>query len=788
MKDFKYIWLLLLLILNSFGACSDDDPLMPGERPSSGTDPAPEEQVLHDGFNFDPAIPKADEPLTITFKAPEGSNFYGYADDLYLHSGTGANWTGAPTWGDNQNKYRLKKTKDNVWSITLSSSIRHFYSVAPSTPLQTINLIVRDAEGSQQTYDYATLVEDSQNGFIWEEPQKAPLPISGEEKEGIHIHSATSIMLVLYDKDSQGGHKDCVFVTGNFNNWKLDSRYMMKYDETNHCWWITLEELTAGETHFQYFVYSASDGGTYLCDPYCEQALEKGVDTNFPTGAQAPYVSVVSTNPQPYQWSAGEFEMKNKENPVIYELLLRDFTSSGNLAGAMEKLPYLKELGIDAIELMPVQEFAGNDSWGYNTGLYFALDASYGTQNEYKAFIDACHQNGIAVIFDVVYNHTNNDNPFARMYWDTFNNRPSTKNPWLNAVTPHQKYVFSPDDFNHTSEQTKAFVKRNLKYLLDTYHIDGFRFDLVGLIDTETINEVVTEVHKTHPDVIFYGEGWTMDTAVTKDGYKMTTQPNSTDVPGFAFFSDTLRDALKGHVFYTTRKGYVSGAADLADTVKGCFLGQADDWCTTPSQSINYASCHDNMTLLDRITKSTPGASKEDHIRMNNLSAAIYMTAQGIPFLQAGEEMLRAKIDASGDFVENSYNSPDSVNSIKWDTLEDEAYQNVYNYYKGLIAFRKAHAALRLTNAADVHANITSVDGLDENVLAFRINGGVNGETSDGIFVIFNPNKAETSVALPDGAWDVCVNADHAGTGALTTVADSVSVEPISAMVLVKKK
>lgn len=150
--------------------------------------------------------------------------------------------------------------------------------------------------------------------------------------------------------------------------------------------------------------------------------------------------------------------------------------------------------------------------------------------------------------------------------------------------------------------------------------------------------------------------------------------------------------------------------------------------------------------------------------------------------------MLRAKIDASGDFVENSYNSPDSVNSIKWDTLEDEAYQNVYNYYKGLIAFRKAHAALRLTNAADVHANITSVDGLDENVLAFRINGGVNGETSDGIFVIFNPNRAETSVALPDGAWDVCVNADHAGTGALTTVADSVSVEPISAMVLVKKK
>ena len=192
---------------------------------------------------------------------------------------------------------------------------------------------------------------------------------------------------------------------------------------------------------------------------------------------------------------------------------------------------------------------------------------------------------------------------------------------------------------------------------------------------------------------------------------------------------------MKGHVFYTTRKGYVSGAADLADTVKGCFLGQAGDWCTTPAQSINYASCHDNMTLLDRISRSTPGVSEEDRIRMNNLSAVIYMTAQGIPFLQAGEEMLRTKIDASGGFVENSYNSP-----------------------------------------------------LDDNVLAFRINGGVNGETSDGIFVIFNPNNAATSVTLPDGAWDVCVDADHAGTEALTTVSGSVSVEPISAMVLVKKK
>lgn len=170
---------------------------------------------------------------------------------------------------------------------------------------------------------------------------------------------------------------------------------------------------------------------------------------------------------------------------------------------------------------------------------------------------------------------------------------------------------------------------------------------------------------------------------------------------------------------------------------------------------------------------------------MNNLSAAIYFTSQGIPFLQAGEEMLRTKIKG-GTFDENSYKSPDSVNSLKWATLEEEEYRNVYEYYKGLIAFRKEHAALRLTNAQDVEQNIRAVDGLPANVTAFEINGGVNGEASDGLFVIFNPNNQTEEVALPDGVWDVYVNHEKAGTEVLATIADKASVEPISALVLVK--
>ena len=571
--------------------------------------------------------------------------------------------------------------------------------------------------------------------------------------------------------------------------------------------WIAEKE---GDLNGTYYTYLVSVGGNKneACDPY---ARTTGVN-----GKRAMVLDLASTDPEGWENDTNPNAGMTYNDAVIYELHVRDLSSdessgiqnTGKFLGLTETgtttasgiptgLDHMKDLGITHLHLLPVYDYASVDetkldkpqfNWGYDPENYNVPEGSYSTDpyngavrvSEMKQMVKTLHDNQISVIMDVVYNHVYSASDFCVN---------QIVPGYFSRVDEEGKYSNGSGCGNDTASErsmVRKYIVDSVKYWADEYHIDGFRFDLVGLIDTETINEVVTEVHKTHPDVIFYGEGWTMDTDVTKDGYKMTTQPNSTDVPGFAFFSDTLRDALKGHVFDTTTTGYVSGAADLADTVRGCFLGQAGDWCTTPAQSINYASCHDNMTLLDRITRSTPSASREDRIRMNNLSAAIYMTAQGIPFLQAGEEMLRTKIDASGGFVENSYNSPDSVNSIKWDTLEDETYQNVYHYYKGLIAFRKAHAALRLTNADDVNANITSVDGLDENVLAFQINGGVNGETSDGIFVIFNPNSAETSVTLPDGAWDVCVDADHAGTEALTTVAGSVSVEPISAMVLVK--
>lgn len=399
---------------------------------------------------------------------------------------------------------------------------------------------------------------------------------------------------------------------------------------------------------------------------------------------------------------------------------------------------------------------------------------------EAKEMVKTLHDNDISVVMDVVYNHVYNAGEFC------FN---VIVPEYFSRVNDNGTYSNGSGCGNDTASErsmVKKYIVDSVKYWTDEYHIDGFRFDLVGLLDTETMNEVIEEVHKDHPDVIFYGEGWSMQTSLTKEGYSMTTQTNSTEVPEMAFFSDTLRDLLKGNTFSTTEKGFVSGANGKEKTLQKCFMGLSPEWCTTPSQSINYASCHDNLSLMDRIIRSTPEASVEERIRMNNLAAAIYMTAEGVPFMQAGEEFLRSKVKADGGLDENSYASPDSVNSLKWSNLEDEQYQNVFQYYKGLIAFRKAHPVLRLDNAEDVKAHVTPVEDLDDNVVAFAITGDVDGETADGMYVIFNANNEKKEVTLPEGNWNACINDTLAGTDTIETIFGTAEVAPVSALILVK--
>lgn len=563
----------------------------------------------------------------------------------------------------------------------------------------------------------------------------------------------------------------------------------------------------SGNINGIYYTYLVNVGGSQneACDPY---ARTTGVN-----GKRAMVIDLDSTDPEGWDEDTNPNADKNFNDAIIYELHIRDLSvdeSSGitnkgkylgltetgttNSAGISTGIDHIKNLGVTHVHLLPVYDFGSVDeskldvaqfNWGYDPVNYNVPEGSYSTDPyngivrvvEFKEMVKAMHDNGLSVIMDVVYNHVYNASEFC------FN---QIVPQYFTRIDENGNYSNGSGCGNDTASErsmVKKYIVDSVLYWAEEYHIDGFRFDLVGLLDTETINEVIEAVHAVRPDVVFYGEGWTMSTNITKYGYQMATQTNSTLTPGFAYFSDTIRDALKGSVFNNKDTGYISGASGKTTTLEYCFLGLAKAWCTTPSQCINYASCHDNMTLFDRIVNST-SASRANQIKMNNLAAAIYMTSQGIPFMQAGEEMLRSKVKADGSFDENSYASSDAVNNLKWDDLNNKEYQKVVEYYQGLIAFRKEHAALRMTTAEDVKTNITTITGLDDNVMAFQINGDVEGEVADNIYVIFNANEEATEIELPEGKWNVYINADKAGTEVLKTVSGKVKVDAISAMVL----
>ncbi len=568
--------------------------------------------------------------------------------------------------------------------------------------------------------------------------------------------------------------------------------------------WVARED---GDLNGIYYTYQVEVNGqsNEACDPY---ARTTGVN-----GQRAMVIDLDSTDPEGWEEDVDPHYGNNVTDAIIYELHVRDLSSdassgianTGKFLGLIEEgtvnsqgkptgLDHIKALGITHLHLLPSYDYASVDetdpnapfNWGYDPVNYNVPEGSYSTDpyhgevrvKEMKQMIKGLHDNGISVILDVVYNHVYDAQKFC------FNQIVPGYFSRISAEGVYSNGSYCGNDTASERSMVKKFIVDSVKYWADEYHMDGFRFDLVGLIDTETILECMEEVHKTHPNVIFYGEGWTMSTQMTKEGYTMTTQPNSTQVPGFAFFSDTLRDSMRGPVSNNSESGYLAGKGGHTSTIRDAFMGKAT-WCKSPTQTVNYASCHDNMTLYDRLTMSVPDATVEDRIRMNNLAAAIYMTSQGIPFIHAGEEMLRSKPLWNGGFDHNSYKSSDKVNSLKWDDLNDPQYQDVVDYYTGLIAFRKAHPALRMTDAEEVAAHITQLPGLDFNVMACHIASGANGEENE-IVAIFNPRSSETVVTLPEGEWKICVNAADAGTEPLGTAQGEVTVEPISAMVLVK--
>ena len=557
-----------------------------------------------------------------------------------------------------------------------------------------------------------------------------------------------------------------------------------------------------GNLHGFYYTYLVTVNGkeAEACDPY---ARTTGVN-----GQRAMVIDLASTNPEGWEEDRNPHAGQNITDAAIYELHIRDLsmdehsgithkgkflglaeTGTVNSAGISTGLDHIRQLGMTHVHLLPVYDFGFTDealaepqyNWGYDPVNFNVPEGSYATDPyhgevrvaEMKQMVKALHDNGLSVIMDVVYNHVYHDQPFC------FNQIVPAYFSRVNADGIWSSGSICGNDTASERSMVRKYIVDSVNYWADEYHIDGFRFDLVGLIDVQTINEIVATVHEKHPDVIFYGEGWDMPTELTKTGIELAIQPNSHKMPRFAFFSDTLRDLMRGRIQEHTAPGFVAGAETARADLDASFMGMPD-WAAHPCQCINYVSCHDNHTLFDRIAMTAPEAGREDRIRMNNLAAAFSILSQGTPFFQAGEEMLRTKPDGSGGFDDNSYRAADWVNALKWDDLNRQEYQRNAEYYKGLLAFRKAHPALRLQSREEVLSAVKPVATEDPQTAAYLI--------GDSIFVIFNASRKELTVSLPDGCWEINIHDTTAGTRALAQAEGCVHAAPISATVLTRKQ
>ena len=556
-----------------------------------------------------------------------------------------------------------------------------------------------------------------------------------------------------------------------------------------------------GDIKSAYYMYSVTtpEGEVLAGDPYAKSA---GVN-----GVKSMVVDLASTNPSGWE-SDKNVVQKSITDASIYELHVRDFsahadsgitnkgkflaftekgtkTSQGNKSG----IDYLTDLGVNYVHILPTYDFGSVDentctgyNWGYDPVNYNVPEGSYSTNpsdgntrvNEYKQMVQALHKENIGVIVDVVYNHVYSRDDFAfNKIVKNYFTRPNSNGSGCGNDTATERAMVS------------KYIVDSVTYWAKEYHVDGFRFDLMGLIDVDTMKAVRTALDEINPDIIIYGEGWTMETETVKD-VELATQENADKLEGIAFFNDGVRDAIKGssQEGNETSRGYVNGnpSSDNVKTITNSFVGLTD-WTNNPSQIINYSSCHDNYALWDKLTQANPDDSEEARKQMNKMAAAIVYTSQGVPFIMQGEELLRSKINEDGTFNGNSYNASDAVNAIDYNKVA--ANKNVYDYYKGLIEFRKNHSSLRINNFEDAVDNCIPLEDLEDGVVGYKIKK-CNKEVADSIIVIYNPNEEDASVSLPSGKWKLCVNEEKAGIEVIETFRKTVDVKAKSCYVLVK--
>jgi len=475
---------------------------------------------------------------------------------------------------------------------------------------------------------------------------------------------------------------------------------------------------------------------------------------------------------------------------VVYELHVRDAsiyqgsgirekgkflglteTGTRNSAGLSTGLDHIRELGVTHVHLLPSYDFYSVDetqpnkpqyNWGYDPLNYNVPEGSYSTNaadgatriREFKQLVKTFHDNGLKVVMDVVYNHTM-----------------LTEDSWFNQLVPG--YYYRQDAKGGFSNATacgnetaserpmfRKFMLESVKYWVEEYHVDGFRFDLMGVHDIETMNLISTELHKIKPDILLYGEGWTAGASPLPEEVR-AVKKNAHLLKDIAVFSDDIRDGIKGSVFEHADKGFASGKPGMEESIKFGVTGamqhpQVDyakvnyskaPYAGYPWNVVSYAECHDNHVLFDKLAISANTHSEAERREMHKLALGIVLTSQGISFLHAGTEFLRSK-----QGVENSYESPDSINGIDWDLKT--ANRDVYDYVRGLIAMRRSHPAFRLTEASQVRELIRFLDDRD-NVVSFTLDGTAAGDSWKQVLVVYNGNPRPMPFTLPKGKWKV---------------------------------
>ena len=493
---------------------------------------------------------------------------------------------------------------------------------------------------------------------------------------------------------------------------------------------------------------------------------------------------------------------------VLYEAHIRDFSSDafsgiknkGKYLGFTEErtvhplypeiktgLDHLAELGVNAVHLMPFEDFENSDStssynWGYMPVNFNSPEGAYATRTddasrvrETKLMIDALHKKGIKVIMDVVYNHTAETG--GKIY-----NFKALAGDYYYRTRPDGSYWNGSacgNEFKTEAPMARKFIIDSLLHWARDYKVDGFRFDLMGLMDSETAFEVVKKLKEFKPDIIIYGEPWAAGVTPV-DGIKKGSQKGR----GFAVFNDDFRDALKGSVFNIKDLGYIqSYGQNYRQAVRNGITGSPGTFAGSPLESVNYVSCHDNHTLWDRIDLSAKDAQPETKIKMDKLAQAIVLTSQGIPFINAGEEFLRTK---KGE--ENSYNLPDEINRLDWTRKKE--YFRVFSYYRNLIALRKAHPAFRMKTAAAVKENLRFYDdlglALEEPDIAYMLYGDRAGDAWSRILVLINPRSKPRKFALPAGEWEQAFDENGFYKGDRKKIKAGFEVPPVSLAVLYK--